>query len=273
MSPAERCAGGSCEPPWARRGPDTQRTLNHARSPAAARFRPVRRGRDRLACSWTTSATTTRSATSLCPAAPRSKPRRRCCARCATDSARMTRPLPAGSIFSLSTRPVRCPRKSRASCRDVSGSDLPPLEVDQQAAAGGLADVAFVFGDAWSDEVAAMASKPGRSPSLVPAHQPAVYRDIGCEMALDPLSAQRSIPQAPKPMTDYGASSSLPPIPAKVASPTDSGHRGLAAGTGLHAPNASFEAARLNPANRVASAHCRSLSLVTPPAPARRFAR
>src|SRR3954452_21492599 len=38
-------------------------------------------------------------------------------------------------------------------------------------------------------------------------------------------------------MTAFGACSSLPPIPAKVPSPNDSGHSGWAAGTGLHAPN------------------------------------
>ena len=42
-------------------------------------------------------------------------------------------------------------------------------------------------------------------------------------------------------MTADGACSSLPPIPAKVSSPNDSGHSGWAAGTGLHAPQPTFD--------------------------------
>jgi len=57
-----------------------------------------------------------------------------------------------------------------------------------------------VFDDARIDQFAAMASKPGESPSLVLAHQPAVADDIGGKNgrkpALDPLLAQRFLPEA-----------------------------------------------------------------------------
>src|SRR5205085_7765145 len=86
--------------------------------------------------------------------------------------------------------------------RDGAGDGLNHArELDQDAVASCLNDTAFVFGNAWIDQFAAMASKPGKSPSLVLAHQAAVADDIsgedGREPALDPLSAQNFPPVVP----------------------------------------------------------------------------
>jgi len=75
-------------------------------------------------------------------------------------------------------------------------------ELDQDAIAGGLDDTAFVLGNARIDQFAAVASKPSKSHSLVLAHQAAVADNIGGENrrepAIDPLSAQISLPEAPQ---------------------------------------------------------------------------
>jgi len=82
--------------------------------------------------------------------------------------------------------------------RDRAGDGLNDArELDQDAVTGGLDDAAFVLRDARIDQVAAVASKTGKSPNLVLAHEAAVADDIsgeyGREPALDPLSVQNSL--------------------------------------------------------------------------------
>ena len=75
-------------------------------------------------------------------------------------------------------------------------------ELDQDAIAGRLDNAAPVVSDLGVDEFAAMRSEPRESAGLIRPHQPAVSRDIGGENgrepALDPLSAQGSLPEAPQ---------------------------------------------------------------------------
>jgi hypothetical protein len=73
-------------------------------------------------------------------------------------------------------------------------------ELDQDAIAGGLDDAAPVFCNIRIDQFAAVTLKPGKSPSLVPAHKAAVTDDIGGENgrkpAFYPLSTQGFLPGA-----------------------------------------------------------------------------
>jgi len=76
----------------------------------------------------------------------------------------------------------------------------------QDAVAGRLDDAALMFGDLRVDKFPAMGSEPGKSASLVLAHQPRVSDDIGREngreSALDPLTAQRFPPRL-RPVSEY----------------------------------------------------------------------
>jgi len=73
-------------------------------------------------------------------------------------------------------------------------------EFHQHAVAGGLDDAALVLGDLRVDQLAAEGLEAREGAGLVLAHEPAVSRNIGREdgrePALDPLSAQMSLPAA-----------------------------------------------------------------------------
>jgi hypothetical protein len=70
----------------------------------------------------------------------------------------------------------------------------------ENAVAGRFDDAALMFGDLRVDQFTAMGSEPGKSASLVLAHQSRVSDDIGGEngreSAFDPLSAQCFLPAA-----------------------------------------------------------------------------
>jgi len=73
-------------------------------------------------------------------------------------------------------------------------------ELYEDAVASGLDDTAFAFSDVRIDQLRTMASKLSKSAGFVLTHQAAVANDIGGkydrEPALDPLSAQGSLPEA-----------------------------------------------------------------------------
>ena len=73
-------------------------------------------------------------------------------------------------------------------------------EFDQEPVAGVLDDAALVLADVRVDELTAMSFEARQSAGLIRAHQPAVASDIGGDdgrkTALDPLSAQSSLPRA-----------------------------------------------------------------------------
>jgi hypothetical protein len=70
----------------------------------------------------------------------------------------------------------------------------------EDSVAGGLDDAALVLGDLRVDQLAAEGLEAREGAGLVLAHEPAVSRNIGREdgrePALDPLSAQMSLPAA-----------------------------------------------------------------------------
>jgi hypothetical protein len=71
---------------------------------------------------------------------------------------------------------------------------------DKQSVASRLDDAALMLADVRVDELTAMSFEARQSAGLIRAHQPAVASDIGGDdgrkTALDPLSAQSSLPGA-----------------------------------------------------------------------------